>query len=99
MRVKVVLFTAVSVALALAAGAAPAYAAFPGQNGKTRVQQRPQMERDENGLVAASDGWFAVNVRDAAWVRSETFGAACIFEGDAVPFGQIGGWHCATAPA
>ena len=32
MRVKVVLFTAVSVALA--AGAAPAHAAFPGQNGK-----------------------------------------------------------------
>ena len=34
MRVKVVLFTAVSVSVALAAGVAPAHAAFPGQNGK-----------------------------------------------------------------
>jgi uncharacterized cupin superfamily protein len=57
-----------------------------------------RMERDENGLVAATEGWFAVNVRDAAWVTSETFGAACIFEGDAVPFGQIGYTLCVLQP-
>jgi uncharacterized cupin superfamily protein len=48
------------------------------------------MEQSDAGLVAASEGWFVVNVRDAAWVNSETFGDACVFEGDAVPFGQIG---------
>ena len=48
------------------------------------------MQPSEAGLVAATEGWFAVNVRDAPWVTSETFGDACIFEGDAVPFGQIG---------
>jgi uncharacterized cupin superfamily protein len=54
------------------------------------MTEEARLERDENGLVAATEGWFAVNVRDAAWVTNETFGAACIFEGDAVPFGQIG---------
>jgi uncharacterized cupin superfamily protein len=48
------------------------------------------MERTEAGVVAATGGWFVVNVRDAAWVTSETFGDACIFEGDAAPFAQIG---------
>jgi uncharacterized cupin superfamily protein len=48
------------------------------------------MERSEEGLVAATPGWFVVNVRDAAWVTGEPFGDACIIEGDAVPFAQIG---------
>jgi uncharacterized cupin superfamily protein len=48
------------------------------------------MEQTEAGLVAATGGWFVVNIRDAAWVTSETFGDACIFEGDAAPFAQIG---------
>jgi uncharacterized cupin superfamily protein len=49
-----------------------------------------RLEQTEYGLTAASEGWFAVNIRDAAWVTNDAFGAACIFEGDAVPFGQIG---------
>ena len=48
------------------------------------------MERTEYGTVAASEGWFAINVRDSAWVTNEKFGAACIFEGDAAPFSQLG---------
>ena len=28
-----------------------------------------------SGLAPAGDGWFVVNVRDAEWVTSETFGA------------------------
>jgi uncharacterized cupin superfamily protein len=48
------------------------------------------MEQTEAGLVAATEGWFMVNVRDAAWVSGGTFGDACVFEGDAVPFAQIG---------
>ncbi len=48
------------------------------------------MEQTATGLVAATEGWFVVNVRDAAWVTGDHFGDACIFEGEAVPFGQIG---------
>ncbi len=48
------------------------------------------MVNSEYGLVAETEGWFAVNVRDAAWVTNERPADACIFEGDAVPFGQIG---------
>jgi uncharacterized cupin superfamily protein len=48
------------------------------------------MEQSEHGLVATTPGWFAVNVRDAAWVHGSYFGDACIFEGDDVAFPQVG---------
>jgi uncharacterized cupin superfamily protein len=48
------------------------------------------LEPSDEGLVAASEGWFVVNVRDAAWVTSPVLGDACIFEGDAVPFPELG---------
>jgi uncharacterized cupin superfamily protein len=53
------------------------------------VQQAP-LELTEYGLAPASEGWFAVNVRDAAWVTSDAFGAQCVLEGDTVSFEQIG---------
>ena len=62
------------------------------------MTEQARMEQAETGLVAATDGWFAVNIRDAAWVASEKFGAACIFEGDAAPFGQIGYTLAVLAP-
>ena len=49
-----------------------------------------RLEQSEAGLVAATEGWFVVNVRDAAWVSGGHFGDACVFEGDAVPFEQVG---------
>lgn len=42
------------------------------------------------GLAAVTDGWFVVNIRDAAWITNDAFGAACIFEGDDAPFPQLG---------
>jgi uncharacterized cupin superfamily protein len=48
-----------------------------------------RMEQSEYGLAAATEGWFVVNVRDTAWVTSERFGDAAIFEGD-LRFGQVG---------
>ena len=48
-----------------------------------------KLEPSDAGLVAASEGWFVVNVRDAAWVTSPVLGDACIFEGD-VPFPELG---------
>jgi uncharacterized cupin superfamily protein len=52
--------------------------------------EEARLENSEAGLVAVTDGWFVVNVRDAAWVTNDTFGAACIFEGDDAPFAQLG---------
>jgi len=49
-----------------------------------------RLEQSDAGLVAASEGWFVVNVRDAAWVTSPVLGDACVFEGDAVPFPELG---------
>ena len=49
-----------------------------------------RLEQSDTGLVATEEGWFVVNVGDAAWVASEAFGDACVFEGDAAPFAQIG---------
>src|SRR3954447_10071933 len=48
------------------------------------------MEKSPAGMVAAGPGWFTVNVRDAAWVRNEYMGDACIIEGEEAPFDQIG---------
>jgi uncharacterized cupin superfamily protein len=47
------------------------------------------MERAETGLVAATPGWFVVNVRDAAWMTNADFGAACVIEGNLL-FEQMG---------
>jgi uncharacterized cupin superfamily protein len=49
-----------------------------------------KLKKTEYGTAAATEGWFAINLRDAAWVTNDDFGAACIFEGDAAPFKQIG---------
>ena len=35
-----------------------------------------------SGLARASEGWFVVSVRDAAWLTNEAFGGRCIFESD-----------------
>jgi uncharacterized cupin superfamily protein len=40
-----------------------------------------RLEEVGSGLAPVSDGWFVVNVRDAAWVTNDAFGARCAFEG------------------
>jgi uncharacterized cupin superfamily protein len=36
-----------------------------------------------SGLAPTTEGWFVVNVRDAAWLTNDAFGARCVFEADA----------------
>jgi uncharacterized cupin superfamily protein len=45
--------------------------------------EEARLEPVESGLVPASDGWFVVNVGEAAWLANEAFGARCLFEADA----------------
>ena len=54
------------------------------------MAEEARLERTEAGVVAVTDGWFVVNVRDSAWLTNEKFGSCCIFEGDDSPFAQLG---------
>jgi uncharacterized cupin superfamily protein len=49
-----------------------------------------RLERLDMGLTPVTDGWFVVGIPDAAWLTNEALGAACVFEGDAAPFGDVG---------
>ena len=49
-----------------------------------------RLEQREAGLEPVTEGWFVVNVRDAAWVTSGELGDACIIEGDDVSFPTVG---------
>jgi uncharacterized cupin superfamily protein len=35
-----------------------------------------------SGLAPVTDGWFVINVQDAAWLTNNAFGARCVFESD-----------------
>jgi uncharacterized cupin superfamily protein len=49
------------------------------------------LDRTENGLQAAGDGWFVVNARDAVWGESETMGVFTrLGESKAARFPQLG---------
>jgi uncharacterized cupin superfamily protein len=52
--------------------------------------EEARLEQLDAGLTSVTDGWFVVNVPDAAWVTNEELGAACIFEGDDAPFPEVG---------
>jgi len=45
-----------------------------------RIEEAP-LRRSDAGLVPDGDGWFIVNVAEGRGMRSERFGAACVFEG------------------
>jgi len=49
-----------------------------------------RLEDTGAGLAPTTDGWFVVNVRDTAWLTSETFGSGCVFESRQAPFPQLG---------
>ena len=39
-----------------------------------------RLEEVGSGLAPVTEGWFVVNVRDAAWLESDAFVAKCVFE-------------------
>ena len=52
--------------------------------------EEARLEETPSGLAPATEGWFVVNARDAAWMTRGTFGTACLFESRAAPFAQLG---------
>ena len=44
--------------------------------------QEASLDDVGSGLAPLTDGWFVVNVRDAAWLTNDAFGARCVFEAD-----------------
>jgi uncharacterized cupin superfamily protein len=48
------------------------------------------LEDSGSGLAPTGAGWFVVNVRDAEWWTSSTFGAGCAFETWEFAFPQFG---------
>jgi uncharacterized cupin superfamily protein len=43
-----------------------------------------RLEATDSGLTPATEGWFVLNARDAAWLANDAFGGRCAFEA-AVP--------------
>jgi uncharacterized cupin superfamily protein len=41
-----------------------------------------RLEDVGSGLAPMTQGWFVVNVADAAWLANDAFGTKCIFEAD-----------------
>ena len=52
------------------------------QHERSRTVEEARLEALGSGLAPVTDGWFVVNVRDAAWLRNDAFGARCVFESD-----------------
>jgi uncharacterized cupin superfamily protein len=44
------------------------------------VVEEARVEELDSGLAPLTAGWFVVNVRDAAWLTNDAFGARCVFE-------------------
>jgi uncharacterized cupin superfamily protein len=44
------------------------------------IVEEARLEELNSGLAPVTDGWFVVNVRDAAWLTNDAFGARCVFE-------------------
>src|SRR5262245_8996426 len=57
-----------------------------------RLRRVPEARLEDSGagLKPAEAGWFVVNVRDAGWRTSESFGSDCTFESKAARFEQLG---------
>ena len=49
-----------------------------------------RLEDSGSGLAPTGDGWFVVNVRDAMWVTTKTFGSTCVLESRESWFPEFG---------
>jgi uncharacterized cupin superfamily protein len=56
------------------------------------------LEEEGSGLAPGGDGWFVVNVQDAAWLTEDSRGSVCVFEGPKAWFPQLGFRLCVLEP-
>jgi uncharacterized cupin superfamily protein len=56
----------------------------------TELTEEARLEDGPSGRIPATAGWFVLNVRDAAWMRHENFGAGARFEGPDAHFDALG---------
>ena len=49
-----------------------------------------RLEELGSGVAPTTEGWFVVNVRDAAWETNDVFGANCMFESPDAEFSSLG---------
>src|SRR6266516_5531962 len=54
------------------------------------MANQAHLEESPSGLEPADDGWFVVNVREAAWRTHDAFGSSCRFESDEAWFRELG---------
>src|SRR4051812_1142217 len=54
------------------------------------AMEEARLAEGESGLVPVGDGWFVLNVREAAWKTHERFGSSARFEGPESHFPQLG---------
>ena len=52
--------------------------------------EEARLDELASGLAPLTEGWFVVNVRDAAWETNAYLGAMCAFESEHAPFPQLG---------
>jgi uncharacterized cupin superfamily protein len=52
--------------------------------------EEARLEDSGGGLAPATEGWYVVNVRDAAWLTNDVLGDCCVFEGGGVDFPELG---------
>jgi uncharacterized cupin superfamily protein len=62
------------------------------------VTEEARLAPVDSGLTPATDGWFVVNVRDAAWLTNDKFGARCVFEANGRVVGDRSDLELQTFP-
>jgi uncharacterized cupin superfamily protein len=62
------------------------------------VVAEARLEDYGSGLAPKTDGWFVVNVADAAWLTHDVFGASCMFESPDAEFQELGIRLCVLEP-
>src|SRR3954452_23529 len=72
----------------------PAPGGFAAHHVRIASVREAQLDDLGSGLAPVTEGWFAVNVRDAEWWVSDGRGARCGFENESgaapVEFAQLG---------
>jgi len=62
------------------------------------VVEEARLEEQASGLAPVTEGWFVINVRNAAWLTHDVFDARCMFESPDAEFAELGVRLCVLLP-